>query len=87
MSAAEALGAILNHTDPMGLEVIIPRKITAKEITRTYLAPRITGWRYIPLPKENHRSADANGAIKAKYALVASSVKMTERTSHVHVGR
>lgn len=44
MTAAEALGAILDHTDPMGLEVIIPRKITPKEITRTYLAPRITGY-------------------------------------------
>jgi hypothetical protein len=51
MTAAEALGAILNHTDPMGLEVIIPRKITASEITRTYLAPRITGWRYYPTAK------------------------------------
>lgn len=46
MTAAEAVGAILDHTGPMGLEVVIPRKITPKEITRTYLAPRITGWRY-----------------------------------------
>ena len=51
MTAAEALGTVLAHTDPMGLEVIIPRKIVAKEITRTYLAPRITGWRYHPTAK------------------------------------
>lgn len=51
MSAAEATGAVLEHTDPMGLEVIIPRKITPKEIARTYLAPRITGWRYSPSAK------------------------------------
>jgi hypothetical protein len=51
MPAGEALGAVLNHTDPMGLEVVIPRKITAKEITRTYLAPRIMGWRYYPQAK------------------------------------
>jgi len=51
MTAAEAIGAILDHTDPMGLEVVIPRKITAKEITRTYLAPRKTGWRYSPSAK------------------------------------
>jgi hypothetical protein len=51
MSAAEALGAVLNHTDPMGLEVIIPRRITAREVTRTYPAPRITGWRYYPNAK------------------------------------
>ena len=51
MTAAEALGAVLKHTDPMGLEVIIPRKITAREITRTYLAPRVSGWRYHPAAK------------------------------------
>lgn len=40
MTAAEALGAVLKHTVPMGLEVIIPRKITVREITRIYLARR-----------------------------------------------
>jgi hypothetical protein len=51
MTAAEAIGAVLDHTDPMGLEVIVPRKIAPKEIARTYLAPRITGWRYYPSAK------------------------------------
>ncbi|MGD0903351.1 MAG: hypothetical protein ABR924_10470 [Terracidiphilus sp.] len=53
MTAGEAVGAVLDHADPMGLEVVIPRKITPKEITRTYLAPRITGWRYYPTAKGN----------------------------------
>ena len=48
MTASEAAAAVLNHTDPMGLEVIIPRRIMPKEITRTYLAPQLTGWRYYP---------------------------------------
>ena len=51
MTAFEAAAAVLRHTDPMGLEVVVPRKIMAKEITRTYLAPRITGWRYYPEAK------------------------------------
>jgi hypothetical protein len=51
MTAAEAMGAVLKHTDPTGLEVLVPRKITAREITRTYAAPRITGWRYFPNAK------------------------------------
>jgi len=51
MTAAEATAAVLAHTDPMGLEVLIPRKIRPTEITRTYLAPRVTGWRYYPTAK------------------------------------
>jgi hypothetical protein len=51
MTAAEALGAVPDHIDPMGLEIVIPRKITPREITRTYLAPRITGRRYFPTAK------------------------------------
>ena len=48
LTAAAAFAELLKHTDPMGLEVIIPRRILAKEITKTYVAPRITGWRYYP---------------------------------------
>lgn len=51
LTAGAAFAEVLKHTDPMGLEVIIPRKILPKEITRTYLAPRITGWRYYPTAK------------------------------------
>jgi hypothetical protein len=51
MTAAEAIHAILSHTNPMGLEVLIRRRIDRKEITRTYPAPRITGWRYYPNAK------------------------------------
>jgi len=51
MTASEAAAAFLTHTDAMGLEVIVPRKIMPKEIIRTYLAPRITGWRYYPEAK------------------------------------
>jgi hypothetical protein len=51
MTAAEAARALRIHTAPMGLEVLIPRKINSKEITRTYLAPRVTGWRYYPSAK------------------------------------
>jgi hypothetical protein len=48
MTASEVAAAVMKHTDPMGLEVIIPRRIMPKEITKTYLAPRLTGWRYFP---------------------------------------
>jgi hypothetical protein len=51
MTASEASAAVLKPTDPMGLEVIVPRRIMPKEITRTCLAPRLTGWRYYPEAK------------------------------------
>ena len=51
MTASEAAAAFMEHTDAMGLEVIVPRRIEAKEITGTYLAPRVTGWRYYPAAK------------------------------------
>ena len=51
MTAAEAAATFRQHTDPMGLEVIVPRRIDAKEIGGTYPAPRVTGWRYYPEAK------------------------------------
>jgi hypothetical protein len=48
MTAAESVATIAAHTAPMGLEVIFDRKILAKEITRIYDAPKVTGWRYHP---------------------------------------
>ena len=51
MTASEAAATFLKHTDPMGLEVIVPRRIAPGEIAGTYAAPRITGWRYYPTAK------------------------------------
>ena len=69
MTAAEALAAVFKHLDPMGLEIVIPRSIAAKEITRTYLAPRTTGWRYYPAAKGKppfcHRRWCNRGEIRA----------------------
>jgi len=51
MTASEAAAAFLKHTGTIGFEVVVPRKIMPKEIARTYLAPRVTGWRYYPEAK------------------------------------
>jgi hypothetical protein len=51
MTAAEAVSTVRAHADPMGLEILIPRKIDPGEITGTYPAPRVTGWRYYPEAK------------------------------------
>ena len=51
VTAAEAVGIARQHTDPLGLEVIIPRPIRAKEIESIYAPPKVTGWRYYPSAK------------------------------------
>jgi len=70
MTAAEAAGTFLKHTDPMGLEVIVPRRIMPKEIAGTYPAPRIMGWRYYPDAKGKkpfcHCKFCNRGEIRAK---------------------
>src|SRR5882762_6662817 len=51
MTAAEAVLTVEEHTAPMGLEVILPRRVLPKEIVRMYPAPRLVGWRYYPAAK------------------------------------
>ena len=48
MTAAEAIGVILQADDPRGYEVVIPRKIEARELKRTRRVPQVVGWRYWP---------------------------------------
>ncbi len=51
MTANQAICTIMEHDDPMGLEIIIRRRIKSTDITRLYPAPKITGWRYYPSAK------------------------------------
>jgi hypothetical protein len=48
VTAAEAAGAIMHAEDPMGMEIIIPRAIEAKEIHKIRSVPQVVGWRYHP---------------------------------------
>ncbi|MBK8800845.1 MAG: hypothetical protein IPN71_02095 [Fibrobacteres bacterium] len=51
LASSEAIHTIMNHSDPYGLEVIVPEKILPSQIQRIYPAPRLTGWRYYPEAK------------------------------------
>ncbi len=46
--AAEAIGIVRKHTDPMGLQVILPRSVKPGEIESVYRPPKIIGWRFYP---------------------------------------
>lgn len=48
VTAAQAVKVFMDHPTGLGLQVLIRRKIEAKEITRSYVPPQIVGWRYFP---------------------------------------
>jgi hypothetical protein len=48
MSAAEAVAEFMSAEDRQGWEVVIPRRIEAKEIHQARRLPQIVGWRFSP---------------------------------------
>jgi hypothetical protein len=48
MTAAEAIGAILAQPEPLGYEVMVPRRIKPSEIVAVRSVPQKVGWRTIP---------------------------------------
>ena len=48
MTAAEAVAVFMAAENREGWEVIIPRRVEAKEVHRTKVLPQILGWRYFP---------------------------------------
>jgi hypothetical protein len=51
LSAAEAVAHFASADDPLGWEVLIPRRIEAKEIHRTRRLTQVVGWRFYPKAK------------------------------------
>jgi hypothetical protein len=51
MTAAEAVAEFLTVEDANGWEVVIPRRIEAREIHRTRQLPQVIGWRFFPNAK------------------------------------
>lgn len=46
--AVQAVKVFREHSTGLGLQILVLRRIEAKEITRTYVPPQIIGWRYHP---------------------------------------
>jgi hypothetical protein len=51
MTAAESIAEFDTADDPQGWEVVIPRRIDAKEIHRIRALPQVVGWRFSPTSK------------------------------------
>jgi hypothetical protein len=48
MTAAEAVGVILAQPEPLGYEVMVPRRIEPSEIVAVRHVPQNVGWRIMP---------------------------------------
>src|SRR5215813_9311896 len=44
-------GYIRSRQDPRGYEIMLPRRVTPKEIVRVRVLPKAIGWRYYPEAK------------------------------------
>jgi len=51
VTAAEAIAHFIAAGDPMGWEVIVPRRIEADEIHKARQLPQVIGWRFSPKAK------------------------------------
>lgn len=51
VTAAEAIALFTEADDPVGWEVIIPRRVEAHEIHKTRGLPQVIGWRFSPTAK------------------------------------
>jgi hypothetical protein len=48
ISAAAAVGIIMKVDDPLGMQIIVERRIETKEIMKIRPLPQVIGWRYLP---------------------------------------
>lgn len=65
MTAAQSVALFLQAEDARGLQVVVPRTITAREIIRIRSVPQVTGWRFYPAAKGSRPLWPANGATNA----------------------
>lgn len=49
--ASEAVRIARRHVDPGGLEVIVPRGVSPKEILKIFKPVKVVGWRFYPKSK------------------------------------
>ena len=72
MRTAEACGLIARMSDPRGYEVLVPRRIEAREIASVRTLPQAVGWRYYPgVKNSDYRACECpacapRGEVKAR---------------------
>ncbi len=71
ITASEAAAAFLKHTDPMGLEAIVPRRIMPKETNEPIWLRESPVGATIRLQKAKSHSVTVNSVIAERYELSA----------------
>lgn len=71
ISLGEAIKEIMSLDDPLGYELIVDRKIEAKEVEKIRILPQKLGWRYFPSSHNKKPTCScpiciASGSIKGK---------------------
>lgn len=66
-TAAQAHKAFNENEDKMGFQVIVARKITKREITKTKNLPQVIGWRHFPNAHETTRCLCPACLLKGTY--------------------
>ena len=51
VTAAQAIAQVAKADDPLGWEVVVPRRIEANEIHKTRRLAQVIGWRFFPRAK------------------------------------
>jgi hypothetical protein len=51
MTAAQSVAFFSKTEDPRGFQVVVPRAVEAREITRRQSVPQVIGWRFYPTAK------------------------------------
>lgn len=54
VTAVQSVKVFMDHSNGLGLQILIPRRIEPDEITRTYIPTQIVGWRYYPESHGKH---------------------------------
>jgi hypothetical protein len=75
VTAAEACAQFTNAADPLGWEIIVPRRIEASEIHKTRSLPQVIGWRFSPKSKGKPPFCTCKFCTRGEYG----SAKMRKR--------
>jgi hypothetical protein len=64
MTSAEAVAAFMRATpDPRGMQVLLPRAVSPREISATRAVPSFIGWRYTPFARLAPPSLDPRPSV------------------------